>query len=69
MLMTEWNWDDALAYRFEEGREEGWEDGLKEGREKERKENVRNMFAMGMDIEVIAQALKWPIEKIRSFVT
>jgi hypothetical protein len=23
MLMTEWNWDDALAVRFEEGREEG----------------------------------------------
>ncbi len=73
MLMTEWNWDDALAYRFEEGREEGWEKGLEKGlekgREKERKENVRNMFAMGMDIEVIAQALKWPIEKIRSFVT
>jgi predicted transposase YdaD len=23
MLMTEWNWDDALAVRYEEGREEG----------------------------------------------
>ena len=22
MLMTEWNWDDALAVRYEEGREE-----------------------------------------------
>jgi hypothetical protein len=22
MLFTEWNWDDALAVRFEEGREE-----------------------------------------------
>jgi hypothetical protein len=26
MLMTEWNWDDALAVRFEEGREEGREE-------------------------------------------
>jgi len=25
MLMTEWNWDDALAVRYEEGHEEGWE--------------------------------------------
>ena len=25
MLMTEWNWDDALAVRYEEGREEGLE--------------------------------------------
>jgi hypothetical protein len=23
MLLTEWNWDDALDVRFEEGREEG----------------------------------------------
>jgi SOS response regulatory protein OraA/RecX len=23
MLLTEWNWDDALAVRWEEGREEG----------------------------------------------
>jgi hypothetical protein len=25
MLMTEWNWDDALAVRYEEGLEEGEE--------------------------------------------
>jgi hypothetical protein len=27
MLMTEWNWDDALAVRYEEGLEQGWEEG------------------------------------------
>jgi hypothetical protein len=27
MLLTEWNWDDALAVREEEGREEGREEG------------------------------------------
>ncbi len=26
MLFTEWNWDDALAVRYEEGREEGYEE-------------------------------------------
>jgi hypothetical protein len=31
MLMKEWNWDDALAVRYREGREEGWERGLGEG--------------------------------------
>jgi flagellar biosynthesis/type III secretory pathway protein FliH len=31
MLFTEWNWDDALAVRFEEGMEEGLEKGLEEG--------------------------------------
>jgi flagellar biosynthesis/type III secretory pathway protein FliH len=32
MLMTEWNWDDALAVRYEEGMEQGREEGLEEGR-------------------------------------
>jgi hypothetical protein len=27
MLMTEWNWEDALEVRWEEGREEGLEEG------------------------------------------
>jgi flagellar biosynthesis/type III secretory pathway protein FliH len=35
MLMTEWNWEDALAVQREEGwfegREEGREEGLEEG--------------------------------------
>jgi hypothetical protein len=30
MLFTEWNWDDTLTVRFEEGREEGWEKGREE---------------------------------------
>ena len=33
MLMTEWNWDDALAVRFEEGIEEGMERGIEMGQE------------------------------------
>jgi len=49
MLMTEWNWDDALAVRFEEGREEGREEGLEEGRE----EIARNAIAEGLSPEVI----------------
>jgi hypothetical protein len=28
MLLTEWNWDDALAVRWEEGREETLHDVL-----------------------------------------
>jgi len=41
MLMTEWNWDDALAVRYEEGKEEDKED------------IVRNALAKGHSIEVI----------------
>jgi predicted transposase/invertase (TIGR01784 family) len=32
MLLTEWNWDEALEVAREEGREEGHEDGLEEGK-------------------------------------
>ena len=38
MLMTEWNWDDALAVRYEEGRQEGWEGGMEKGRQEERRQ-------------------------------
>ncbi|GHT68037.1 hypothetical protein FACS1894110_14690 [Spirochaetia bacterium] len=30
MLLTEWNWDDALEVRWEEGREEGEKRGRNE---------------------------------------
>jgi hypothetical protein len=33
MLITEWNWDDALAVRFEDGEKRGREEGREEGRE------------------------------------
>jgi hypothetical protein len=36
MLFTEWNWDDALAVRFEEGREEGREESQQALAEKDR---------------------------------
>jgi hypothetical protein len=34
MLFVEWNWDDALAVRYAEGREDGFEVGRKDGFEK-----------------------------------
>ena len=42
MLMTEWNWDDALAVRYEEGHDDGWDEGLEEGIEKGRWEGEEN---------------------------
>jgi predicted transposase YdaD len=49
MLMTEWNWDDALAVRYEEGHEDGWE----EGREDEKLEIARNALAKGSSPEFV----------------
>ena len=49
MLMTEWNWDDALDVRFEEGREEG----LEEGRTEKTLEIARKMKELGDSPEKI----------------
>jgi hypothetical protein len=62
MLFTEWNWDDALAVRFEEGREEGWEKGREEGRE----EIARNALMEGFPIETIQKMTGLDIETIRN---
>ena len=45
MLMTEWNWDDALAVRYEEGMEDG---------KQERDEAIaRNALAKGLSPDII----------------
>jgi predicted transposase/invertase (TIGR01784 family) len=53
MLMTEWNWDDALAVRYEEGHDDGWEEGLEEGRGNEKLEIARNLLAEGSTPEFV----------------
>ena len=54
MLMTEWNWDDALAVRYEEGREE------------EREKNARNALAKGYPIEEISDITGLDLDTIKS---
>jgi len=50
MLMTKWNWDDALAVRYEEGREEGLRIAREEGI---LTKMARNALAEGLDIGLI----------------
>jgi hypothetical protein len=66
MLFTEWNWDDALAVRFEEGMEEGLEQGMEKGREEGREEIVRNALAKGLPPDVIGEITGLDIETIRN---
>jgi hypothetical protein len=49
MLMTEWNWDDALAVRYEEGHDDGWE----EGEENKAIEIAMNLLAEGLAPELV----------------
>jgi hypothetical protein len=69
MLFTEWNWDDALAVRFEEGVEEGIEKGIEKGREegieKGREEIARNALAKGLPPDIIGEITGLDIETIR----
>jgi hypothetical protein len=62
MLLTEWNWDDALAVRWEEGREEG----RKQGREQGRREMAKNFKALGVSVDQIAAATGLDPELIRA---
>jgi predicted transposase/invertase (TIGR01784 family) len=68
MLFTEWNWDDALAVRFEEGVEEGIEKGMEKGIEKGREEIARNALAKGLPPEIIGEITGLDIETIRHIV-
>jgi predicted transposase/invertase (TIGR01784 family) len=68
MLMTEWNWDDALAVRYEEGREEGLEEGREQGWEKgeENKalEIARNALAEGATFDFVQKITGLSLDEI-----
>ena len=56
MLTSEWNWEDALAVRFEEGMEQGMEQGMERGMEQGVKGVARKMKAIGIPMEQINAA-------------
>jgi hypothetical protein len=60
MLLTEWNWDDALAVRYEEGLEEGLEKGLETGRE----ETARKALAKGLSPEDVSEITGLDLEAV-----
>ena len=56
MLLTEWNWDDALAVRYEEGIEDGWE--------KSREEIARKLKVRGRPLVEIIEDTGLPADVI-----
>jgi predicted transposase YdaD len=56
MLITEWNMEDALAVRYEEGKEEGWEAG--------HEKIARNALAEGASVEFVQRITGLDIEAI-----
>jgi len=60
MLFTEWNLEDAMAVRYEEG----LEDGKEEGRIDEKLEIARNLLAKGMTPEFVHDITGLDLETI-----
>jgi len=65
MLYTEWNWDDALAVRYEEGQEEGIEKGREEGKIEANIKIARNLLAKGSTLEFVQKITGLDIETIQ----
>jgi flagellar biosynthesis/type III secretory pathway protein FliH len=56
MLLTEWNWDDALEVRWQEGLEEGLEKGLEKGLERGHNE-ILDLINSGYTVEALKERL------------
>ena len=69
MLMTEFNLDDALDVRYEEGwedgREEGWEKGREDGRFNEKLEIARNLLAEGSTLEFVHKITELDLDTLK----
>ena len=61
MLMTEWNWDDALAVRYEEGIEKGLEQG-----HKEKLQIAGNLLAKGSTPEFVRDITGLDMDAIKN---
>ena len=56
MLLSEWNMDEALAVRYEEGMEEGIAEGIAE--------TAKSMLEEGLDVALISRITKLPQKEI-----
>jgi hypothetical protein len=76
LMMDEWNMDEALRIREEEGREEGREEGLvaglvagrEEGRVEEKQSVVRHLATMDFPLEKIAEIVKVSVSVIKQWL-
>jgi predicted transposase YdaD len=59
MLFTEWKEEEALEYRYEEGRNEGRNEG--------KNEDIKNLLAYGMTAGQVSKALKLPLDKVAQY--
>jgi hypothetical protein len=68
MLITEWNWEEALEVRFNEGWEGGEAKGREEGREEGQEKIAKNALAMGMAPDMVSGITGLDIETIKKLI-
>ena len=70
MLYVEWDQEEALAVRYEEGREQGIEQGIEQGMERGRgqglEQTARNALAEGVPVELVQKITGLDLETIKA---
>ena len=57
--------EEALERGIEKGIAKGRQEGIEKGREEEKEKIVRNLLALGMNVEQIARVVELDIEEVR----
>ncbi len=66
MLLTDWNWDEAMEVAKEEAWKDGQEQGWKEGKKEEAFDIAKKLLAMGLDLDMIIKGTGLTAEQIQS---
>jgi predicted transposase/invertase (TIGR01784 family) len=64
LIRGEWNMDEALAVRYEEGIEEGLSKGIEKGRKDGIVKTAKSMLKEGLDVMLISRITKLPRKEI-----
>ncbi len=64
MFIGEYDYDEDMAVKVEEAREEGLEKGARENA----LENARNLYINGVSIDIISKSLGISVEEVREIV-
>ena len=65
-MKQKWDYDNSIEFAEQKGVEKGRAEGKEEGKAEQNIENARSLKALGVDIEIIAKALKLTEEQVRS---
>jgi flagellar biosynthesis/type III secretory pathway protein FliH len=65
MLFAEWKDEEALEYRYNEGRNKGFTEGRTEGLNKGRNEDARRAIAKGLSLDLVSDITGLPIDTLR----